>query len=159
MRRKDRELTGRENIEKVLQSCKVCRLAMISNGRPYVIPLNFGYVWDETGLTLYLHTGLKGKKIDALRADPHVCFEMDIDEGLISGGDVACRYSCAFSSIIGEGVVEFAKNNDEKRRGFDVIMHHLTGRGGFEYSDAHLSVTEVMRVHADSFEASRRLPK
>ncbi len=159
MRRKDRELTGRENIEAVLQSCKVCRLAMISNGKPYVIPLNYGYVWDGSGLTMYFHTGLKGKKIDALNADPHVCFEIDIEEGLLSGGDIACRFSYAFSSVIGEGSVQFAQNNDEKRHGFDIIMRHQTGRDGWEYSDAHLSVVNVFWVHADSFEASRRLPK
>lgn len=159
MRRKDRELTGRENIEEILKACKVCRLAMISDGKPYVIPLNFGYIWDENGLTIYFHTGIKGKKIDALSVDPHVCFEMDIDEGLMSGGDTACRYSFAFSSIVGEGCVEFAHNNDEKRLGFDVIMRHQTGRDGWDYSDAHLSVTNVFWVHAESFEASRKRPK
>lgn len=44
MRRKDREITGRENIEPILQACKVCRVAMTgTDGWPYVIPMNFGY--------------------------------------------------------------------------------------------------------------------
>ena len=159
MRRKDRELSGRENIEPILQQCKVCRIAMIADGKPYVIPMNYGYTWGEDGLTLYFHSGLKGKKIDALRADPHICFEMDIQDGLTGKGDLACRYSYAFSSIVGEGCVEFAQNNDEKRRGFEVSMKHQTGRDGWTYSDAHLAVTEVFRVHADSFEASKKTPK
>ena len=37
MRRKDREIFGRENVEPILQACKVCRIAMIADGRPYVI--------------------------------------------------------------------------------------------------------------------------
>ncbi len=46
MRRKDREITGRENIEPILQACKVCRVAMTgTDGWPYVIPMNFGYTW------------------------------------------------------------------------------------------------------------------
>ena len=62
MRRKDREITGRENIEPILQACKVCRVAMTgTDGWPYVIPMNFGYTWDEDGLTLYFHGGVKGK--------------------------------------------------------------------------------------------------
>jgi hypothetical protein len=154
MRRKDRQVTGRENIEPILQACKVCRLGMVSDGKPYVIPMNFGYTWDETGLTLYFHSGLKGKKIDAMRANPFVCFEMDIQGGLIGTGETACRYSFAFSSIVGEGNVEFAKDNTEKRAWFDAIMQHQTGRGGWEYGDAHLSVTEVFRVRAAYFEAS-----
>ena len=157
MRRKDREITGRENIEPILQACKVCRVAMTgTDGWPYVIPMNFGYTWDEDGLTLYFHGGVKGKKIDSLRADPRICFELDCEEGLTGEGDLACRYSYAFSSIVGYGKVEFAKDNDEKRQGFDVIMQHQTGKGGWTYTDAALSVTEVMRVRAESFEASRK---
>ena len=156
MRRKDREISGRENIEPILQACRTCRLAMIADGAPYVIPLNFGYIWDDTGLTLYFHSGLKGKKIDALRADPRVCFELDTEDGLTGEGDLACRYSYAFSSIVGYGSIEFAQNNEEKRRGFDVIMQHQTGRGGWSYTDAALSVAEVFWVRADSFEASRK---
>ena len=53
MRRKDREITGRENIEPILRACKTCRVAMTAEGMPYVIPLNFGYTWDESGLTLF----------------------------------------------------------------------------------------------------------
>lgn len=159
MRRKDREITGRENIEPVLQACKTCRLAMTADGMPYVIPLNFGYTWDETGLTIYFHSGVKGKKIDALRADPHVCFEMDTEMGLTGEGDLACRYSFAFASVVGYGSIQFAQNNEEKRRGFDIIMQHQTGRGGWSYTDAALSVAEVFWVHADSFEGSRKLPK
>lgn len=159
MRRKDREITGRENIEPVLQACKTCRLAMTADGMPYVIPLNFGYTWDETGLTLYFHSGVKGKKIDALRADPRVCFEMDTEMGLTGEGDLACRYSFAFASVVGYGSIQFAQNNEEKRRGFDIIMQHQTGRGGWSYTDAALSVAEVFWVHADSFEGSRKLPK
>ncbi|MDO4270123.1 MAG: pyridoxamine 5'-phosphate oxidase family protein [Eubacteriales bacterium] len=159
MRRKDRELHGRENIEPILKACKVCRIAMIADGKPYVIPMNFGYEWDEAGLTLYFHSGLRGKKIDALRADPHVCFELDVEDGVTGEGDVACKYSYAFSSIVGEGSMRFAQDNEEKRRGFDVIMRHLTGRDGWTYSDAHLSVAEVFWVRADSFEASRKPQK
>lgn len=110
MRRKDREITGRENIEPIMQACKVCRVAMTgTDGWPYVIPMNFGYTWDEDGLTLYFHGGVKGKKIDSLKADPRVCFELDCEEGLTGEGDLACRYSYAFSSIVGYGKVEFAK--------------------------------------------------
>ena len=69
---------------------------------------------------------------------------------------MACRYSYAFSSIVGYGRVEFAEDNEEKRQGLDVIMQHQTGRSGFTYNDASLSVAEVFHVRADSFEASRK---
>ena len=43
MRRKDREITDIEELLAVVSRCKVCRLAMAENNRPYVVPLNFGY--------------------------------------------------------------------------------------------------------------------
>ena len=52
-----------------------------TDGWPYVIPMNFGYTWDEDGLTLYFHGGVKGKKIDSLGADPRICFELDCEGG------------------------------------------------------------------------------
>ncbi|MGI6181853.1 MAG: pyridoxamine 5'-phosphate oxidase family protein [Agathobaculum sp.] len=159
MRRKDREITGRENIEPILKACKVCRIGMIADGWPYVIPMNYGYEWDDTGLTLYFHSGVKGKKLDALRADPHICFEMDLEDGLTGEGDNACRYSYAFSSVVGYGSMEFAQDSAQKRHGFDVIMRHQTGRGGWTYTEPALSVAEVFWVHADSFEASRKTRK
>ena len=143
MRRKDREITGRENIEPILKACKTCRVAMIADGAPYVVPLNIGYTWDESGLTLYFHSGLKGKKIDT-------------EQGVTGEGDLACGYSFAFSSIVGYGSMEFAQTNEEKRKGFDIIMQHQTGRGGWTYHDTSLSVAEVFHVHADSFAASRK---
>ena len=101
MRRKDREITGRENIEPILRACKTCRVAMIADGAPYVVPLNFGYTWDDDGLTLYFHSGLKGKKIDALRADPRVCFELDTEQG-VTGEVVAMQTKIALGGVSAE---------------------------------------------------------
>ena len=157
MRRKDREITGRENIEPILRACKTCRVAMSAEGMPYVIPLNFGYTWDESGLTLYFHSGLKGKKIDALRKDPRVCFELDTEDGLTGEGDLACRYSFAFSSIVGYGSVQFAQDNEKNATVLTLSCNTQTGRGGWTYTDAALSVAEVFWVRADSFEASRKV--
>lgn len=159
MRRKDREITKQDEIEQILSQCKVCRLAMIADGKPYIVPLNFGYEWLDDHLTLYFHSGQKGKKMDALRANPQVCVEMDWEGGVTGEGDTACTYSYAFRSIIGEGIVQFAESNDEKRHGFHCIMHHQTGRGGWTYSDAHLAVAAVFSVRADTLSASSKMPR
>lgn len=155
MRRKDREVSGRDQIKAIIKACKVCRIAMIAAGKPYVVPMCFGYEWDDNGLTLWFHSGLKGKKLDAMRENSAICFEMDVEDGVISGGDVACKHSYAFSSVIGEGNMRFAQNAEEKRHGLNCIMQHLTGREGWTYPDPQLMVTEVFYVHADCVEASQ----
>ena len=137
MRRKDREITGRENIEPILQACKVCRVAMTgTDGWPYVIPMNFGYTWDEDGLTLYFHGGVKGKKIDSLRADPRICFELDCEEGLTGEGDLACRYSYAFSSIVGYARWNLQRIMTRNGRALTLSCSTRTGKGGWTYTDA-----------------------
>ena len=94
MRRKDREVADLEGQLAILEQCPVCRVAINdpASGVPYLVPLNFGMAAGPQSLTLYFHSGLKGKKIDALRADPRVCFELDTEQGVTGEGDIACRY-------------------------------------------------------------------
>lgn len=47
MRRKDREIKNFDEIISVLEKCKVLHLAMISDGKPYSVPVNFGYIVRE----------------------------------------------------------------------------------------------------------------
>ena len=151
-------LTQREDIEAILRECTTCRIAMIAGGRPYIIPMVFGYRWDDEGLTLYFHCGLRGRKNRALHENPVVCFEMDIEGKLMGSGPVANRYSRAFSSIVGDGRVEFAESLQARRRGFAHIMLHQTGRDDFIYENAYLAVAEVFRLRVESFRAVRKLP-
>ena len=42
MRRKDREITDKQDILEVMRKCDVCRIALHNGDYPYVVPLNFG---------------------------------------------------------------------------------------------------------------------
>ena len=39
---------------------------------PYVVPLNFGYDWEDK-LVFYFHCAHEGYKLDLLHKNPHVC--------------------------------------------------------------------------------------
>jgi len=56
----------------LLGACKIGRLACVVNGEPYVVPIN--YVFEDE--SIYSHS-LPGRKIDAMRAHPRVCFQVD----------------------------------------------------------------------------------
>ena len=56
MRRKDREVSNLEEIKSIIEKCKVCHLAMVDKGLPYVIPLNFGYKIEDNLLVLFIHS-------------------------------------------------------------------------------------------------------
>ena len=149
MRRKDLEVKGKEGIEAIIRRCNSLRLGMIADGKPYVIPMIFGYDWQGEDLTLYLHCGLKGRKAAGLGEGALVCFEMDIDEGLMGQGSLGNTYTRAFSAVMGEGIIEYAKNEGEKLEYFKYMMKHQTGREEFSFEAAYLAVTKVFRIKVD----------
>src|SRR5262245_7438898 len=59
------------------------RLGCIAAGWPYVVPVN--YYFD--GKDIYIHT-LPGKKLDAMRANPRVCLQVDEIEDPYNWGSV-----------------------------------------------------------------------
>ena len=155
MRRKERELTETADKLAVIEECKVCRLAMTDGNSPYIVPLNFGYTWENEVLTLYFHGAREGMKIDILKKNPAVCFEMDCGHRLIEADDPA-GYSYAYQSIIGFGSIVFVEDLQEKNRGLNILMKHQAGREGFTLPDAALEKTCVYKVEAVSFTGKRR---
>jgi len=67
----------REEIEALLRTAIVGRIACCGHGatgdgRPYLVPLAYGYDGDA----VYAHSG-PGRKLDLMRAEPRVTFEVD----------------------------------------------------------------------------------
>jgi len=44
MRRKNKEITKIDDKIEVIKKCKVCRIGLSENNMPYIVPLNYG--WD-----------------------------------------------------------------------------------------------------------------
>ncbi len=84
-------LLSQDEIEALLRRHRVGRIGCCIDDRPYVVPVDYAY----DGSAVYVVSG-PGRKIDAMRTDPRVCFEVDeIDE---SDGDLDWR------SVIADGV-------------------------------------------------------
>ena len=73
MRRSDRMITDREEIVDVLDSCKVFRMAVHDEEGVYIVPLNFGYTYEEDVLKLYFHSagGCSGSGSEGGHRDGH----------------------------------------------------------------------------------------
>ena len=56
---------------------------MMDGEWPYLLAMNFAYSYEDGQLIIYLHSAKEGKKLDLLRKDDHVCFEMDYDHEMI----------------------------------------------------------------------------
>ena len=121
MRRHDREITDSREILSIVNECKVICLAMLDEqGLPYIIPLNFGYRFADGVFTFYCHSAREGRKLELLRRDPRVSFEMDC-RGELQSADHACGY------VIGSGTAELIEGA-EKLDALSALMRHMAGR-------------------------------
>jgi len=133
----------------ILRSCVVCRLGMAVVGRPYVVPLNFGYTWEgNEPLRLYFHCAQQGYKLDLLAQNNLVCFEMDSGHRLITHDDPS-EYSFAYASIIGWGRVRFITEATEKRYALHKLMEHQAGPGEYRFSDTDIARVTIFCVEAE----------
>jgi nitroimidazol reductase NimA-like FMN-containing flavoprotein (pyridoxamine 5'-phosphate oxidase superfamily) len=82
VRRKNREIADRTEIESILHEATVCRIGLSDGGVPYVVPVRFGY---EDG-AVSIHPAPEGKKIALVEKNPRCCFEVDICDRIVRGG-------------------------------------------------------------------------
>lgn len=61
-----------EEARALLGACRIGRLGCVDHGEPYVVPIN--YVFEDGAI--YSHS-LPGRKIDAMRAHPRACLQVD----------------------------------------------------------------------------------
>jgi nitroimidazol reductase NimA-like FMN-containing flavoprotein (pyridoxamine 5'-phosphate oxidase superfamily) len=133
---------------------RYCRLGLSDGGAPYIVPLNFGYTYENNTLCLYFHSANDGRKLDILKKNNRACFELDCEHHLIEA-DRACGYGFAFASVIGFGAIEILKTNEEKIQGLNVLMKHQTGRDAvFSYNENDLRSVAVLRMTAAEFTAT-----
>lgn len=149
MRRKDREVKDIKELLQIIDKCKVCRIAMQDNAGLYIVPMNFGYVFENNKLVLYFHSAKEGRKITALKVNSDICFEMDCEHRLIKG-DEACRYSYSFKSIVGNGKVVFIDDIDEKKFALSSLMKHQTGKD-FIFDDRMVYSVCVFKILVQEF--------
>jgi nitroimidazol reductase NimA-like FMN-containing flavoprotein (pyridoxamine 5'-phosphate oxidase superfamily) len=144
MRRAEREIKDRQTIDEILRQATVCRLGLCDDGMPYVVPLNFGY----DGERLYFHSAREGRKMEVLKANPNVCFEVDVDHELVPT-ETACDWGTKFRSVIGFGKAWLVEDPEGKKQALDVILGHYSD-GYYEYTEEALAKVAVIRIEIES---------
>jgi len=124
MRRKDKEITSVEWIEKVLESGTWLELALSDpSGWPYVLPMNYGY---KNGCII-VHGARDGKKINMLKVNPKVCFNVTVDTEIIRNEHDPSEFSMKYRSVTGYGVASFIEDTEDKKDALKIIMNHYDG--------------------------------
>ncbi len=156
--RRELEITDIEKIRHILDKSLVTHVGMVDGDEPYVVPMNFGYIMDGDKLTIYLHGAKKGRKIDVLRANPKVFFEMECDLQPFEG-DVACRYGMAYSSLMGKGNAVIVEDVEEKKLALSAVMKTQTGKD-FTFEDKMVTFVNIIRIDVAAYTAKcRPIPK
>lgn len=115
----------------VLDEAEVLNLSMVEQGEngpaPYCVPVNFA----RAGKSLYLHSGLKGRKLEALAATPVVCFTALT--GLeLKTADTACKIGYHFRSVVGFGTAKVVESAEERQSGMRAIVEKWERLAGLE---------------------------
>mgnify|MGYP002509065877 CR=1 FL=1 len=152
--RREREVTDLNEIKAILDKCMIVHLGLVDGDEPYVVPLNYGYTMDNGKLTLYMHGARTGYKLDLMRANPKVFFEMDCDVEPFEGKS-ACQYGTGYASVMGRGLAEIVEDVEEKKKALSILMKTQTGKD-FEFTDKLVSVVSVFKINVLDYSAKRR---
>lgn len=160
MRRTDREVTSKEDIKSILDICKVCRLGMMDETGIYIVPVNFGYCFENEKLVLYFHGAKEGRKIALAMQKPMVGVEMDCEYGLEEGAS-PCQYSYGYASLIGNGQAEVIDEAEEKVKALGSIMKHQTGKEfrEFEENPKLAETVGIIKVTVEQFSCKEHKQK
>lgn len=150
MRRKDREVTDYQKMLGILDACDCCRIGLVDGEEAYIVPLNFGYEEENGQITLYFHGAGEGRKIDLIRKQKLVTFEMDTKHELVEG-TTACSYSYLYQSVMGKGRIELIQDHAEKAHGLDVVMSHYSKVGNWEYPEKMLDNMAVLKLTVEEW--------
>lgn len=158
MTRRERQVTDINEIIKILDNSKVLHLGLVDGDEPYVVPMNYGYTYENEKLTIWLHCARQGRKLDIMKVNPKVFFEMEYGITPFEG-EVACKYGITYSSIMGKGVATIIEDVETKKIALSSLMKTQTGKD-FEFEDRMAEVVGVVKIDVLEFTAKHRpLPK
>jgi nitroimidazol reductase NimA-like FMN-containing flavoprotein (pyridoxamine 5'-phosphate oxidase superfamily) len=117
----------------LLRSSHLARLGCVSEGYPYVVPVN--YVCDDVSIIIH---SLPGKKIDALHAAPRACVQVDQIKNHLN-----------WASVLAFGTYKEIVSGAERERAMSLLLAafpDLTPVESVVASDAGAPAPVVFRV-------------
>ena len=154
MTKRERQITDPEQIREILDNAGVLHLGLAVNNEPYVVPMNYGCVMEEGKLTLYLHSALRGKKLDMIRENPRVFFEMEWGLQAFEG-KLPCQYGMCYSSVMGRGEARIVEDVEEKKKAMAILMKTQTGKD-FTFDEKLVRIVAVIRIDVAEYTAKHR---
>ena len=150
MRRTDKEIGSREEINAILRGSHVCRIALAMDNMPYIIPVSFGY----DGESIYIHTAKEGKKINYFKNGNDVCFEFERNVKLFKDTKIACKWTFSYESVIGFGKIHELESLEQREVGLNRIMSQYSGKK-WVFGEGPLKNIRVWKIEITSITGKR----
>ena len=110
-------IESREEIEEILKQETIGYLGLSTDGMPYVVPLNYGYIEGK----IIFHSALTGKKLDYIRANPQVCFTVGRQSGEVRRHGMGDPCHVDSDSVICYGEARVIENVEERKVALDMF--------------------------------------
>lgn len=115
------------------------------DGEVYIVPLNFGFAEENGKRTFYFHSAKEGRKVDLVKQNRKVGFELDTDFEFWEA-EIACEYSAGFQSVIGTGTISMVEGFEDKKAALLKIMTTATGKETWEFNEKLIEAVTVFRL-------------
>jgi uncharacterized protein len=141
------EIQSKQKIIDFLNSQPAGRIASIDkNGYPQVIPMNFVYADGA----IYMHSHPFGEKLDNIRRNPNVGFEVDqhicfLPSYYFHPTD-ASQADTLYISVVIKGRAEIVEDAEEKARALNALMEKYQKEGRYEVLDANMPVVREVAI-------------
>lgn len=153
MRRQDKEITDKNEIEEILAIAMVGRLGTCAHGIPYIIPVNFTYDKETSGI--FLHCANEGRKLDNIRANRNVCFEVEDVKNIIVK-QPTCGSSVAYRSVIVFGSIEILTDREAKDKALQRLADKYAPQNPkVPFTEAMLNRTNVLKIEIEKMTGKR----
>ncbi len=158
MRQAKKAITRHEVIQDILRACRVGRLGTNGkDGYPRVKPLN--YVLHRGGV--YFHSARAGEKMDDIRRDDRVCFEVDQPIAFVRGSaENPCQAEYLYRSVMIQGRAVLVDDDGERRSALLALMEKYQPEGGYgTFPDEKFRITGIVRIDIESMSGKEDLGK
>ncbi len=125
MRRKKNHVTDPSEMENVIRSAQVMRLALCLDNEPYVVPMSFGY----DGAAIFFHCAPAGLKLDILGRNPRVCCLFENAPTFDPEGASPCAWGFSYATVIVHGKAVRITDPAEKLAALQVITDQYAANG------------------------------
>ena len=155
------EIKSKEKIIGFLSSQQTGRIASIDkNGFPQIIPMNFVFIND----VIYLHSHIRGEKLDNIRRNKKVGFEVDKSleflPSYFSDPTDASLADTLYISVVIKGNASIISDKKEKTNALNGLMKKYQPEGGYEPIKPDMDVlkeVEVIKITPESLRGKYKI--